>query len=36
MDTYYRVFNYINVTMEVKKKTKQKQGFFIYSLQLLF
>lgn len=33
--TYYRVFNYINVPMDVKQ-TKKKQWFFIYSLQLLF
>lgn len=35
INTYYRVFNYINVPMELKKQTN-KQCFFIYSLQLLF
>lgn len=29
MNTYYRVFNYINVTMEVKNKNKNKVSLFI-------
>lgn len=31
INTYYRVFNYINVPMEVKKKNKQTMFLYLFS-----